>query len=142
MVVQAATNAMTLLNVCRESFDGRDLSKIRIVGADLSGADLEDTRLVGADVRDVNFFGSCLRRADFSGANLSGAGFGGTLGPPGQFLQLVRTTEGRLLGVRVLDKKEIVACDATDGRMHASYRPPRDEPVHLIPDDMRRWRTG
>ncbi|KAF9958495.1 hypothetical protein BGZ70_009172, partial [Mortierella alpina] len=51
---RAAANAITILVRSGHSFNGADLSGIRIRGADLSGGDFDSTLLKGADLRDVN----------------------------------------------------------------------------------------
>ncbi len=72
----AASNAITLLNFAKISFDGCDLHHIRIPGARLEGAILRNAQLQGADLRGVFFRGACLERANLSWANMSEVNFG------------------------------------------------------------------
>ncbi len=75
--VQAAANAITLLNLARINFSERDLSNIRIPGANLSGALLDHTQLQGSDLRKVNLQGAWLRGTNLRQAKMADIQFGG-----------------------------------------------------------------
>ncbi|KAG0374371.1 hypothetical protein BGX24_010481, partial [Mortierella sp. AD032] len=91
-VIQAATNAISILVKAGVRFNGADLRGVKIPGAnlrygqfdcaDLRGADLTGVDLRGADLTGVNLKGADLKGVDLSKAwlqkaNLSGALMGG-----------------------------------------------------------------
>ena len=69
-IIQAASNAATLLARARVSFSGRDLHAIHIPGADLSGAILYNSNLSHADLTDVNLRQAILEESTLSQAVL------------------------------------------------------------------------
>ena len=69
-IIQAASNAATLLARARVSFSGRDLHAIHIPGADLSGAILYNSNLSHADFTDVNLRQAILEESTLSQAVL------------------------------------------------------------------------
>ena len=75
-ISQASANAVTILNACRVSFTGKDLSHTYLPGADLSYAMLHQTCLHGANLRNVSLSKAYLRETDLTKADLTGARFG------------------------------------------------------------------
>ncbi|CAO3565214.1 unnamed protein product [Mortierella alpina] len=73
---QAAANAITVLVRAGVSFNGADLTAIKIAGADLSGGQFDSAQLQGADLRNTNLRNIWLRQADLSEAQMEGVRFG------------------------------------------------------------------
>ncbi|CAO3565225.1 unnamed protein product [Mortierella alpina] len=74
---QAAANAITVLvRAGVSSFNGADLTGIKIAGADLSGGQFDSAKLQGADLRNTNLRNIWLRQADLSEAQMEGVRFG------------------------------------------------------------------
>ncbi|KAG0195985.1 Transducin (beta)-like 1 X-linked receptor 1, partial [Mortierella sp. GBA30] len=71
----AATNAITILVQAGVSFNGADLTGIRVPGADLSGGQFDSAQLQGADLRNTNLRNIWLRQADLSDAQMAGVHF-------------------------------------------------------------------
>ena len=72
----AAANAITVLNLARVSFAGRDLAKIRIPGANLAQANFDHADLSHADLTGVNLRNACLRNANLSYSQMAQIDFG------------------------------------------------------------------
>ena len=75
-IKQSSANAATMLNHCRVSFNGKDLSHVHLPGADLSQARLDNTNLHGAQLQNVTLRQAFLRETDLTHADLTGANFG------------------------------------------------------------------
>ncbi|CAO3565216.1 unnamed protein product [Mortierella alpina] len=73
---QAAANAITVLVRASVSFNGADLTAIKIAGADLSGGQFDSAQLQGADLRNTNLRNTWLRQADLGEAQMVGVRFG------------------------------------------------------------------
>ncbi|CAO3569248.1 unnamed protein product [Mortierella alpina] len=73
---QAAANAITVLVRAGVSFNGADLSAIKIPGADLSGGQFDSVQLQGADLRNTNLRNIWLRQADLSNVQMEDVRFG------------------------------------------------------------------
>ncbi|CAO3565256.1 unnamed protein product [Mortierella alpina] len=73
---QAAANAITVLVRAGVSFNGADLTAIKIAGADLSGGQFDSAQLQEADLRNTNLRNIWLRQADLSEAQMEGVRFG------------------------------------------------------------------
>ena len=75
-IKQSSANAATMLNHCRVSFSGKELSDVRLPGANLSQAMLDNTRFHGAHLQNVTLRQAFLRETDLTDADLTGAHFG------------------------------------------------------------------
>ncbi|KAK3844629.1 MAG: hypothetical protein J3R72DRAFT_437606 [Linnemannia gamsii] len=69
-VIQAATNAMSIIVKAGVPFHGADLSGINIPGALLQGGLSDSADLRGADLTGVNLSKEWLRKANLSGAHI------------------------------------------------------------------------
>ena len=65
------TDMLKVVNLSSADLRGRDLTRLRFVGANLSGADLSDTDLTGANLRGANLCGASLLWAKLQSADLS-----------------------------------------------------------------------
>ncbi|CAO3565282.1 unnamed protein product [Mortierella alpina] len=76
LACQASANAITVLVRAGVSFNGADLSAIKIAGADLSGGQFDSAQFRGADLRNTNLRNTWLRQADLNDAQMEGVRFG------------------------------------------------------------------
>jgi WD40 repeat protein/serine/threonine protein kinase len=75
-IAQSAANAMTILNLAKVSFSGRDLRGVCIPGADLTNAILDNTNLENADLTGVTLCGAWMHNTNFKNAQLKDVLFG------------------------------------------------------------------
>lgn len=107
--IQAAANAISILNVMQVPFSGLDFTGIRVPYAYLCGALFDTTCLRYANLQNTKLSGVVFRYADLTNADVTGADFGQkpTLHCQDSIQEIAWSPDGKWLAVAVQNSIEL-----------------------------------